>query len=479
MRPPGAGDNRPMDRNKKEGYRMRVGERCEGRKCLVVGSGVSGIGAVACLERIGADVVLYDSGEKWTGESLRALLPKDSRAVCVAGSLPEEIMRTIETAVLSPGVPTDIPLVDALRESGAEIIGEIELGFLQEKGRVAAITGTNGKTTTTTLTGEIMKAHLGRENVFVVGNIGNPYTSECFRTTPGSVTVGEISSFQLETTRAFHPAVSAILNITPDHLNRHHTMEAYVAAKEHITAAQTKDDICVLNYENQYTKKFAEKCPARVVFFSSARELKDGYYLKGDKIIKSQGGEPRELLDIHRDMRLVGLCNVENVMAAIAVAEGLGVPMDTILDVIKDFRAVEHRIEFVATKGGVDYYNDSKGTNPDAAIQGIRAMNKPTVLIGGGYDKGSEYDEWIENFQGKVKWLVLIGQTREAIAACARRHGFENIRLADTFEEALRLCTGLARSGDAVLLSPACASWGMFANYEERGRLFKEYVNQL
>ena len=178
-------------------------------------------------------------------------------------------------------------------------------------------------------------------------------------------------------------------------------------------------------------------------------------------------------------MNLVGVCNVENVMAAIAVTEGLGVPMDTILKAVKEFRAVEHRIEFVASRGGVDYYNDSKGTNPDAAIQGIRAMTRPTVLIGGGYDKGSEYDAWIESFDGKVKWLVLIGQTREKIAECARRHGFGRICFADTFEECLKLCTELAEEGDAVLLSPACASWGMFPNYEVRGQMFKEYVNRL
>ena len=459
--------------------------KCQGIKCLVIGSGLSGVSAVACLESMGAEVILYDSNEKLTEESLRALLPAESKAACVAGELPDSYLQDVETVVLSPGVPTDIPLVNRLRESrmeeghSMEIIGEIELGFWQEKGRIAAITGTNGKTTTTTLVGEIMKAHLGAENVFVVGNIGNPYTAESKKTTEQSVTVGEISSFQLETTRTFHPAVSAILNITPDHLNRHHTMEAYIAAKENIAAAQTKDDICVLNYENKYTRQFGERCPARVVYFSSARELEDGYYLKGDKIFKSISGSGQELMDIHSDMRLVGLCNVENVMAAIAIAQGMGVPMDTILGVIREFRAVEHRIEFVATKAGVDYYNDSKGTNPDAAVQGIRAMNRPTILIGGGYDKNSEYDEWIESFEGKVKWMVLIGQTKEKIAECARKHGFENIRFADTFEECLKLCTSLAESGDAVLLSPACASWGMFSNYEERGRLFKEYLNQL
>lgn len=450
-----------------------------GEKCLVIGSGISGVGSVALLERIGADVTLYDSGENLTAEQIKAKLPEGSRARCVAGELPQEIISGTQTVVLSPGVPVDIPLVNALRERGASVIGEIELGYREEKGRVAAITGTNGKTTTTTLVGRIMEAHFGKDKVFVVGNIGNPYTSECLKTAPDTVTVGEISSFQLETIRDFHPAVSAILNITPDHLNRHHTMEAYVAAKENITLNQTKDDICVLNYENEYTRQFGARCPARAVYFSSAGELDEGYFLRGETIVRRMRGTERELLNIRSGMKLVGMCNVENVMAAIAVADGMGVPTETSLRVIKEFRAVEHRIEFVAAKGGVDYYDDSKGTNPDAAIQGIRAMSRPTVLIGGGYDKGSEYDEWIESFGGRVKWLVLIGQTREKIAACARKHGFDRIRFADTYEECLRLCTELAQEGDAVLLSPACASWGMFRNYEERGDIFKEYVRSL
>lgn len=451
----------------------------KGKKCLVIGSGISGLGSAALLEHIGAEVTLYDSSKELTKEALYAKLPKESSAVCITGELPEEIAKETDTVVLSPGVPTDIPLVNELRDCGAAVIGEIELGFREEKGTVAAITGTNGKTTTTTLVGEIMKAHVGEDKTYVVGNIGNPYTSECLKTAPDTVTVGEISSFQLETIKEFHPKVSAILNITPDHLDRHHTMEAYVAAKENIALNQTKEDLCVLNYENEYTRDFGGRCPAKVIFFSSVRELEEGYYLKGEKIVKRVSGETKELLDIHKDMNLVGICNVENVMAAIAVAEGMNVPMDTILSVVKEFRAVEHRIEFVATKRGVDYYNDSKGTNPDAAIQGIKAMSKPTVLIGGGYDKHSEYDEWIESFDGKVKYLVLIGQTREKIAECARKHGFDKIRFADTYEECLKLCTQLAESGDAVLLSPACASWGMFPNYEVRGELFKEYVRGL
>ena len=461
-------------------------------KTLVIGSGISGVGAVSLLSRFGADIIFYDSNEKLTADELQEKLDKAfakeaDRPVnvhpvyCLTGELPAEVEEQVEAAVLSPGVPIDIPLVNRLRDRQVPILGEIELAFLAEKGRVIGITGTNGKTTTTTLMGEIMKAHLGEEKVFVVGNIGNPYTLEVLKTKEDTVTVAEISSFQLETVHQFKPVVSAILNVTPDHLNRHHTMEVYAAAKEAITCNQGKDNICVLNAENSYTADFAGRCPARAVLFSSGRVLENGYYLKGDKIVKAVDGKEQELLDIHQDMNLVGICNVENVMAAIAMAEGMQVPMETILRVIKGFHAVEHRIEFVATKSGVDSYNDSKGTNPDAAIQGIKAMSKPTVLIGGGYDKGNEYDEWIESFGGKVKALVLIGQTREKIAECAKAHGFaaDKIYFADTYEECLQLCTKLADPGDAVLLSPACASWCMFPNYEVRGQQFKEYVNAL
>ncbi|MDE5716857.1 MAG: UDP-N-acetylmuramoyl-L-alanine--D-glutamate ligase, partial [Lachnospiraceae bacterium] len=321
-----------------------------------------------------------------------------------------------------------------------------------------------------------MAAHC--KDVDVVGNIGNPYTLTVLDATEETVTVAEISSFQLETIERFRPKVSAILNITPDHLNRHHTMENYAAAKEAVCKNQTKEEICVLNYENSYTRAFGKRCPAQVVWFSSARRLEDGFYLEGEEIFRAKGGVRERLMDIH-DMRLVGVCNVENVMAAMAVATACGVPMEKILSVIRTFAPVEHRIEFVATKRGVDYYNDSKGTNPDAAIQGIRAMDRPTVLLGGGYDKQSEYDEWIEAFDGKVKCLVLIGQTREKIAACARSHGLSDIVLSDTFEEAFSVCVEKAEPGDAVLLSPACASWGMFPNYEVRGQRFKEMVNQM
>lgn len=447
-----------------------------GQKVLVVGSGISGIGAVRALCQVGADPILFDKNDGLRKEEVEAKLLPGSSAEVMIGTLSEEVARTVVLVVLSPGVPTDTEFVQSFRARGIPVWGEIELAYRIGKGRVIGITGTNGKTTTTSLVGEIMAAWC--EDVDVVGNIGNPYTLTALDATGETVTVAEISSFQLETVELFQPDVSAILNVTPDHLNRHHTMENYAAAKEAIASRQSHNQVCVLNYENTYTREFGDRCPARVVWFSSARRLPNGFYLEGEEIYYAADGEVSHVMNIH-DMNLVGICNVENVMAAIAVTQAMGVPMETILTVVRQFKAVEHRIEFVATKRGVDYFNDSKGTNPDAAIQGIRAMCKPTVLIGGGYDKQSAYDEWIEAFDDKVKCLVLIGQTREKIADCARKHGVQKIVLADSFEEAFAVCVKEAESGDAVLLSPACASWGMFPNYEVRGRLFKELVNRL
>ncbi len=446
------------------------------KKVLIIGTGISGTGAAKLLLEAGAIPVLYDENENAKTEEIRGRLPEGGKAEIFVGRLPESIVEEICLAVPSPGVPVDTEFMEGLGERGIPIWGELELGYRYAKGRLAAITGTNGKTTTTTLVGQMMKEYY--DSVYVVGNIGTPYTEMALNTTEQTVTVAEVSSFQLETTDAFRPDVSAILNITPDHLNRHHNMGNYVAVKERIAGKQTKEDVCVLNYEDKYTREFGGRCPARVIFFSSKRRLEEGLYLEGEEICMAVGGEIKKLMNIH-DMKLVGMCNVENVMAAIAIAFSMGLPMEHILDTVKRFRAVEHRIEFVATKNGVDYYNDSKGTNPDAAIQGIRAMSRPTVLIGGGYDKQSEYDEWIEACGDKVKCLVLVGQTAEKIEECARKHGMENSVRAGSFEEALRICTATARSGDAVLLSPACASWGMFPNYEVRGKVFKDYVNSL
>lgn len=452
----------------------------EKEKVLVVGTGKSGIAATQLLLRTGKMPVLFDSNAELDKDEILGKLSlsgdEKKQVEIVLGDLTEEEKKELSGVVLSPGVPTDTEFVNDLRNRGLLISGEIELAFEQEKGAVLAITGTNGKTTTTTLLGEIMNA-TGKKT-FVVGNIGNPYTLEAEKTDADSVTVAEISSFQLETIHTFRPRVSSILNITPDHLNRHHTMENYVKAKQDITKNQTKEDYCVLNAEDPYTDAFLEQCPATVILFSSQRELADGYFYADECIYKAVQGKKQKLMNIH-EMRLLGMHNVENVMAAIAMADAYGADMEVILNVVRDFKAVEHRIEYVKTVRGVDYYNDSKGTNPDAAIKGIGAMVKPTYLIGGGYDKQSEYDEWIESFGGKVRKLVLLGQTREKIADCAKKHGFTDYIFVDDLQQAVDYCAEHAKEGEAVLLSPACASWGMFPNYEVRGKMFKDMVNAL
>ena len=446
-----------------------------GKNVLVFGSGISGIGAAGLLEERGASVTLYDGNDKLDVEEIRGKMKDGAKTDIVLGEFPEELLGKLDLVIISPGVPTDLPIVNRMRESDIPVVGEIELAYELGKGEVLAITGTNGKTTTTALLGEIMKAVY--DSAFVVGNIGIPYTNVVDETRDDSVIVAEMSSFQLESIVDFRPRVSAVLNITPDHLNRHHTMEAYIQAKKNVAINQTAEDTCVLNYEDEVLREFGETLQTKVLYFSSKRKLDKGIYLDDGNIIYRN---PDECLVCNvKELKLLGVHNYENVMAAVAMAAAYGVPMDSIRKTIKEFAGVEHRIEFVAEKNGVAYYNDSKGTNPDAAIRGIQAMNPPTYLIGGGYDKQSEYKEWIESFDGKVKKLLLIGQTREKIAKEAEECGFTDIMLLDTFEDAVLTAAKLAEPGEAVLLSPACASWGMFKNYEERGDKFKEIVNSL
>lgn len=450
--------------------------KLQGKKVLVFGTGISGIGAADLLKRVGATVILYDGNEKLnTCQILDKLSDKEGVSV-ILGKLEKEILSSLDLVVLSPGVPTDLPLVKEMKDAGIPIWGEVELAYQMSQGKVLAITGTNGKTTTTALLGQIMGDYL--KSVFVVGNIGTPYTSVALEMKPETVTVAEISSFQLETIQEFHPQVSAILNITEDHLNRHHTMEEYIRVKERIAENQTSEEVCVLNYEDEVLRRFGEKLNCQPLYFSSQRELPQGIFLRDNEFVLRWEGKEISVLKT-QEQELLGTHNYENIMAAIAMAYCAGVPVHQIKESVSRFHAVEHRIEFVLEKDGVAYYNDSKGTNPDAAIKGIQAMNRPTYLIGGGYDKESSYTEWIQAFDGKVRRLVLIGQTREKIAEEARRLGFTNITLAEDLKEAVEICAREAKPGEAVLLSPACASWGQFDNYEQRGRKFKEYVRAL
>ena len=444
----------------------------QNKKVTVVGSGISGIAAVKLLLHKNAEVTLYDSNAELDKEKVTERIGAGVAMVC--GEFTKELAEQTELLVLSPGVPTDLPFVLSLKEQGVPIWGEIELAYRVAKGKFIGITGTNGKTTTTALTGEIMKQCF--EEVFVVGNIGIPYTELAEEIGEHAVTVAELSSFQLETVQEdFVPDVSMILNLTPDHLNRHYTMENYGRAKLNVAKHQGKGQTCILNYEDAALREYAKELSCDILWFSSRQPLTEGLYLDNNRILYAKAGELTEICKTE-ELHIIGLHNYENAMAAIGAALCMEVPLPALRKGLMNFHAVEHRIEYVATKRGVDYYNDSKGTNPDAAIKGIQAMSKPTILIGGGYDKGSEYDEWIGAFDGKVKHLVLIGQTKEKIAETAKKMGVASVVLKDTFEEAMEFCVSHAVAGDAVLLSPACASWGMFKNYEERGRMFKDYV---
>lgn len=443
---------------------------------VVVGTGKSGVAAAELLLRHAKKVYLYDGNEALDVAAFRKQHQSLNAVELILGTLPAEIETTLDIAVLSPGVPLDIPVVEQMKAQGIRIWGEIELAYVLGKGKVVAITGTNGKTTTTTLVGQIMARHFAK--VQVVGNIGIPYTSVVEDTTEDTVVVAEISSFQLETIQTFAPKAAAILNITPDHLNRHHTMENYIAAKESIVKNQSKEDVCVLNYNDEVLRDFGKTLEQNVIYFSSTEVLEEGLYLDGNEIMWARNGVSEPIISVE-ELHILGAHNYENAMAAIALCDGMGIPMQTICDGLRAFHAVEHRIEFVCKKNDIAFYNDSKGTNPDAAIKGICAMNRKTVLIGGGYDKESTYDEWIDSFHGKVKKLILIGQTAQKIAACAKVHGFMDYVFADSLEEAITIAYETAEPGEAVLLSPACASWGMFDNYEQRGDIFKEYVRNL
>lgn len=447
---------------------------------MVAGMGKSGISAAELILNIGGRVLLYDSNETLDRETVLSKFDEDSvKNINVKlGKLNEEDIKDIRVCVMSPGISLETDFVKLLLTHRIQLWSEIQLAYFVAKGKIMAITGTNGKTTTTALLGVIMKRKY--EKCFVVGNIGIPYTQIALDTDENSVTVLEVSSFQLETIIDFKPNVSAILNITPDHLNRHHTFENYSAIKKEICMNQTAQDHCILNYDDEQLREFGDsgECKAKVVFFSVKNTLKEGVYVDNNTVYYSSPAKKVAVLSLD-EVQLLGRHNHENICAAVAMAVVEGVDIDDIRQACYEFKAVEHRVEFVREKYGVKYYNDSKATNPDAAIQGLNAMPGPTILIAGGYDKQSVYDEWAKLFKDKLKYLVLIGSTRDKIAECAKKHGFNNIMYAETLQEAVRVCDSYADKGDYVLLSPACASWGMFDNYEQRGDIFKSCVKAL
>lgn len=387
------------------------------KNALVAGTGKSGISAAKLLIAHGVKVTLFDENEKRDKNDLMEKFSRSELVTILLGKLTDEVLKQTDIMVISPGIPVDSAFVEEVKKAGIPVWSEIELAYYFGKGKIAAITGTNGKTTTTALVGEIVKAW--NPKTIVVGNIGIPYTELCDTTDDDSATVAEISSFQLETIVDFHPNVSAVLNLTPDHLNRHYTFENYGNVKKSITKNQTEEDVVVLNYDDEHTRAMAEGIRPRVVYFSRLEKPAGGVYVEDGHIKIEANGEKIDVLAL-KDLILLGAHNVENVLAAVGISYYMGVPVNIIRDVAVSFKAVEHRIEYVKTVAGVDYYNDSKGTNPDAAIKGIQAMVKPTYLIGGGYDKGSTYDEWIDAFDGKVRCLVLIGQTAKKIAETAK-----------------------------------------------------------
>lgn len=450
---------------------------CKDKNALVCGMARSGISAAELLIKEGARVTLQDLKTEDKLDKADTEKLKGIGVNLYLGKNPDEIVSDFDMLVLSPGIPTDLPFIAKAKQAGVEVLGEVELAYrLSDKGAaVIAITGTNGKTTTTTLVGEIMQNF--SHDAYVVGNIGTPYSDYAKDIKATSFVVAEMSSFQLESISEYHPKVSAVLNITPDHLNRHKTLENYIAAKERVFENQTESDYTVLNYNDEVTRSMSERTKAKVIYFALGKKMQ-GIYSDENSIYIDCMGYNEKVVDIN-ELNILGDHNVENAMAAVGCAVCAGASLDVIRKTLREFKAVEHRIEYVATVDGVDYYNDSKGTNPDASIKAVLAMKKPICLIAGGYDKGSDFTEWIDLFKGRVKYVAVIGAVKEQIKTTLDKAGFTDYETADTFKESFDKCREHAADGDCVLLSPACASWDMFDSYEQRGEIFKEYVNEL
>ncbi|HHY77411.1 MAG TPA: UDP-N-acetylmuramoyl-L-alanine--D-glutamate ligase [Clostridiales bacterium] len=447
----------------------------KGKNVLVLGAAVTGIPTALELYNMGCNITLNDC--KPLAQLDEYIHDLDNLSIeIITGGHPIELASNCDFIVISPGVPTDIPLVKEAKKLGKEVISEVELAYRMTQTPIAAITGTNGKTTTTALLGEIMKES-GRKT-FVVGNIGNPIIKEVKNAAPEDLFVLEVSSFQLETTVHFRPKVCAILNITPDHLNRHKTLENYIDAKTKIFRNQKQEDYTVLNWDDEQTRKLSSLTKSKTLFFSRKDILDEGAYVENGYLTISYKNKKERIIDI-KDIFIPGEHNLENALAASLMAYCLGVEAHTIQKVLKEFKGVEHRIEYVTEIDGVIYYNDSKGTNPDSSIKAIKTMTRPTILIAGGYDKGSDFDEFVSYFKGKVKALILLGETADKIKESAEKAGFYNIYKVSDMEEAVKKGKELATPGDCVLLSPACASWDMFKNFEERGNVFKDAVRRL
>ena len=449
----------------------------EGKKVLVCGMARSGVSAAQCLYELGARVTISDSkAEEKLAEALQPLEGMDIRR-CLGDQAQPADLESYDLAVTSPGIPLQAPIVGGVQAAGVPLIGVLGLGALVSCAPLYAVTGTNGKTTTTTLIGEIFR-NLGK-TTYVVGNIGYPFTACALRCGEEDVAVAEVSSFQLETITTFHPHIAVMCNITEDHLNRHGTMEEYIRVKERIFENMGQGDYAVLNLDDPIVRGMAERIPCAPAFFSRRQEVETGAYLEGEEVVFSLNGHKKRVLRAD-EIRIPGEHNLENALAATALTMLAGVPAPVVRHTLKTFPGVEHRIETVRTVEGVTYINDSKGTNVDASIRAVRAMKVPTVLLAGGYDKHTDFLPLArEILASKIHTVVVLGDTAEQIERALRAVGFESILHAKTFEEAVLLARSCAREGENVLLSPACASFDMFQDYEERGRVFKEIVSRL
>ncbi len=454
---------------------MNIGEM-KNKKVLIVGLGKSGIAAVQAMIRLGAEVYVQDAKKEENVDVDLAAYLKENGVVCYFDQLPPD-MGIFDMVILSPGVSPEVAFVQEAKEKGAEIVGELEIAFRIGSGSYIAITGTNGKTTTTTLVGEIFKA--AERTTYVVGNIGVAVISASIDAPEDAWMVTETSSFQLETTKYFKPVVSALLNLTPDHLNRHHTMEAYGEAKAMIFANQSEDGYAVVNYDDKVCWQLAADCRAKVVPFSRKETLDFGAFVQdGNLVVKNEAGELVVFCGTD-ELKIIGDHNLENALAAAAICYFAGIDAEVIGETLRNFGGVEHRIEYCRTIEGVKYYNDSKGTNTDAAVTALRALKENIILIAGGDAKGQDFDDFIRGFNGSVKTMILLGRDAGFIQEAADRQGFKDYVFCKDMEECVDKAYELAVPGDNVLLSPACASWDMYKNFEQRGDHFKECVSRL
>ncbi|SCJ66192.1 UDP-N-acetylmuramoylalanine--D-glutamate ligase [uncultured Clostridium sp.] len=448
-----------------------------GKKVLIVGAARSGVAAAKQLCALGAQVTLNDS----KGEGELPGVMEEIRSLPIARALGCPAMDCLQgqqLMVISPGVPIQSPFIAAARQMGIEVIGEIELAFrlCPEGVRLAAITGTNGKTTTTALCGEIFKA--AGERVHVVGNIGTPFISRVPEIVPGDVVVAEISSFQLESVSTFRPTAAALLNLTEDHLNRHGTMEEYLRVKSRIFENMEGGDALFLNADAPALRGVEKSARCKVGSFSRRGPVAFGAYAQDGTVYFTDGEQTTKICGVE-EIFIPGAHNLENALAAVSLCMALGAPAKAVKKTLRDFQGVEHRIEFVTEVRGVRFINDSKGTNPDSTIKAIQAMDRPTVLICGGYDKHADFLPMVKAFTPQIQTLVLIGQTADQILAAAKKCGFDRVMRAGDMAGAVKTAFRVAQPGGSVLLSPACASFDMFSDYEERGRVFKEEVRHL